>query len=145
MAMIRCSLLFIVYCLLFIVCGCSSSPNRFDGTDEEREYDALQLKGKWEQIVEKKKKEYKRDPDLEILQPKAVRRADIASSKVITSVSLHQEKAVYTVGMRVKHKAFGEGTILNVKPMASDNMLEIAFDTVGTKKLMSNFAKLTVI
>ena len=47
--------------------------------------------------------------------------------------------------MRVKHKAFGEGTILNVKPMASDNMLEIAFDTVGTKKLMSNFAKLTVI
>ncbi len=55
--MIRCSLLFIVYCLLFIVCGCSSSPNRFDGTDEEREYDALQLKGKWEQIVEKNRQQ----------------------------------------------------------------------------------------
>ena len=49
--------LFIVYCLLFIVCGCSSSPDRFDGTDEEREYDALQLKGKWEQIVEKNRQQ----------------------------------------------------------------------------------------
>ena len=53
--MIRVS--FIVYCLLLIVCGCSSSPNRFDGTDEEREYDALQLKGKWEQIVEKSRQQ----------------------------------------------------------------------------------------
>ena len=33
--------------------GCSSSSARLDGTDEEREYDALQLKGKWEQILEK--------------------------------------------------------------------------------------------
>lgn len=122
-----------------------NSENRMIFGHTNRNRPSRFLKEVPEQIVEKKKKEYKRDPDLEILQPKAVRRADIASSKVITSVSLHQEKAVYTVGMRVKHKAFGEGTILNVKPMASDNMLEIAFDTVGTKKLMSNFAKLTVI
>ena len=122
-----------------------NSENRMIFGHTNRNRPSRFLKEVPEQIVEKKKKEYKRDPDLEILQPKAVRRADIASSKVITSVSLHQEKAVYTVGMRVKHKAFGEGTILNVKPMASDNMLEIAFDTVGTKKLMSNFEKLTVI
>ena len=33
--------------------GCSSSSVRLDGTEEEREYDVLQLNGKWEQIVEK--------------------------------------------------------------------------------------------
>ena len=38
-------------CLLLM--GCSSTASRLDGTDEEREYDALQLKGKWEQIVAK--------------------------------------------------------------------------------------------
>ena len=45
-------------------------------------------------------------------------------------------------GDRVKHKAFGEGTVKSVRPMGSDSLLEIAFDTVGTKKLMANFANL---
>jgi hypothetical protein len=44
-------LLFTFYC--FSSC---SSHSPLDGTDEEREYDALQLKGKWEQIVEKDEK-----------------------------------------------------------------------------------------
>lgn len=52
------------------------------------------------------------------------------------------EKTVYSVGERVKHNIFGEGTILSVKNMANDAMLEIAFEKVGTKKIMANFAKL---
>ena len=51
----------------------------------------------------------------------------------------------YTAGQRVEHKTFGEGLILSVSPMGSDTLLEIAFDTVGTKKLMANFAKLKVL
>lgn len=47
----------------------------------------------------------------------------------------------FTSGDRVKHKVFGEGTVLNVKPMGNDNLLEIAFDKAGTKKIMANFAK----
>jgi DNA helicase-2/ATP-dependent DNA helicase PcrA len=35
--------------------------------------------------------------------------------------------------------------IIKATPMAGDTMLEIAFEKVGTKKLMANFAKLTVI
>ena len=35
--------------------------------------------------------------------------------------------------------------IISVKPMGGDCMLEIAFDKVGTKKLMAGFAKLTVM
>ncbi len=51
-------------------------------------------------------------------------------------------KGSYSVGQRVKHKAFGEGMILSSKPMGNDTLLEIAFDTKGTKKLMANFARL---
>ncbi len=51
----------------------------------------------------------------------------------------------YVAGQRVEHNTFGVGLILSVSPMGSDTLLEIAFDTVGTKKLMANFAKLKVL
>jgi DNA helicase-2/ATP-dependent DNA helicase PcrA len=50
----------------------------------------------------------------------------------------------YTVGEQVKHRVFGEGTILSVKPMANDCMLEIKFGA-ATKKIMANFANLKKI
>ena len=53
--------------------------------------------------------------------------------------------AHYTVGQTVRHKTFGTGIILNVTPMGNDSLLEIAFDTAGTKKLMSNFARLETV
>ncbi|MBO5338889.1 MAG: UvrD-helicase domain-containing protein [Clostridia bacterium] len=46
---------------------------------------------------------------------------------------------VYSVGDRIKHMTFGEGTVLNVTPMSSDFMYEIAFDNVGTKKLLATY------
>lgn len=49
----------------------------------------------------------------------------------------------YSIGDTVYHKAFGTGVILSVKPMGNDQLLEIAFDKAGTKKVMANFAKLT--
>lgn len=51
---------------------------------------------------------------------------------------------VYSVGQQVTHKTFGVGTILSVTPMANDHILEIAFEKVGTKKIMANYSKLTV-
>ncbi len=50
--------------------------------------------------------------------------------------------ASYNIGERVHHKTFGDGMILSAKPMGNDTLLEIAFDTKGTKKLMANFARL---
>lgn len=55
------------------------------------------------------------------------------------------EKAEYKTGERVMHKIFGAGTVLSVTPASNDAMLEIAFDKVGTKRIMANFAKLTKI
>ncbi len=48
----------------------------------------------------------------------------------------------FRVGDRVRHKVFGEGTVLSITPMGNDNLVETAFDRVGTKKIMANFAKL---
>ncbi len=53
--------------------------------------------------------------------------------------------SVYSIGQTVQHKTFGVGMILSVTPMGNDTLLEIAFDNVGTKKIMAGFAKLTII
>ena len=39
-------------------------------------------------------------------------------------------------GESVKHTAFGHGLVLSVRAMGGDALIEVAFDTVGTKKLM---------
>lgn len=48
----------------------------------------------------------------------------------------------YSAGQRVEHATFGKGLIVSVSPMGNDTLLEIAFDSVGTKKLMAGYAKL---
>ena len=39
-------------------------------------------------------------------------------------------------GDMVEHTAFGKGMVLSVRPMGGDALVEVAFDTVGRKKLM---------
>lgn len=74
------------------------------------------------------------------------RRADLAQSRVISSQPQKQNNSnKYAVGMRVKHKTFGEGLIISTQPMASDILMEIAFDNAGTKKLMANYANLEIV
>ena len=48
----------------------------------------------------------------------------------------------YKVGDTVVHRAFGEGLVVAMTPMANDTLIEVSFDRVGTKKIMANFAKL---
>ena len=48
----------------------------------------------------------------------------------------------YKVGDRVKHKTFGGGLVVDAVPTGGDVLLTIAFDSIGTKKLMQKFAKL---
>ena len=64
----------------------------------------------------------------------------------ITKMPRNEEKAqALREGDRVKHMTFGEGEILSARPMGSDVLYEVAFDRVGTKKLMGNFARLKKI
>ena len=43
-------------------------------------------------------------------------------------------------GDMVRHAAFGRGMVLSVMKMGGDALLEIAFDDIGTKKLMAKAA-----
>ena len=40
------------------------------------------------------------------------------------------------VGQTVTHKAFGKGTVTKMTPMGGDHLIEIQFESVGSKKLM---------
>jgi DNA helicase-2/ATP-dependent DNA helicase PcrA len=51
----------------------------------------------------------------------------------------------YAVGDRVLHKVFGKGMIVKAEKMGNDTMLEISFETKGTKTLMANFCKMEKI
>lgn len=53
--------------------------------------------------------------------------------------------ASYSIGEKVNHKKFGDGTILKATQVGNDCHLEIAFDSVGTKNLMAAYANLTKI
>ncbi|MBQ8917961.1 MAG: UvrD-helicase domain-containing protein, partial [Oscillospiraceae bacterium] len=50
-----------------------------------------------------------------------------------------------SVGDTVSHRVFGKGLVISITPMGGDHLVEIAFDKVGTKRIMSNFAKLTKV
>ena len=66
-----------------------------------------------------------------------------AASSYIKKIPQKSEKTcAFVQGQRVLHPTFGEGLVIKASPMGSDTLLEIAFDNVGTKKLMANFAKL---
>ena len=48
----------------------------------------------------------------------------------------------FKVGDAVEHKIFGKGTVMGVSSLGGDTLYEVAFDKVGTKKLMAAYAKL---
>ncbi len=51
----------------------------------------------------------------------------------------------FAPGDRVSHRKFGEGTVISATPLGNDILVEISFDTAGTKKLAAAVAKITKI
>ena len=65
------------------------------------------------------------------------------AKKEFSSTATAAPKAAYlelNKGDMVQHTAFGRGMVLSVVKMGGDALLEIAFDGVGTKKLMAKTA-----
>ncbi len=52
------------------------------------------------------------------------------------------EKEKFNPGDRVSHLMFGKGTVLSCSQKGADICYEVAFDNVGTKKLMAAYARL---
>lgn len=70
----------------------------------------------------------------------------VAVQSSIGRATAERSDQLYTVGMRVRHKTFGNGEIVAAREMGNDTMLEIRFDTQPShKKLMANFAKLIIL
>ncbi|SDA16974.1 DNA helicase-2 / ATP-dependent DNA helicase PcrA [Ruminococcus sp. YE71] len=77
-------------------------------------------------------------------KPDYSREADTVLERRRNSLAQTGSNATYSPGEVVIHPnpKFGRGTILKVEPMGGDTMLEIAFESCGTKKIMSNFVRL---
>lgn len=69
----------------------------------------------------------------------------LAKQRAAVKKAPEAPKVSFGAGDSVRHKVFGKGVIVSSKPMGNDSMLEIAFETAGTKKLMANYAKLEKI
>ena len=65
--------------------------------------------------------------------PRHLEKAAAANAKPAAFLELNQ-------GDMVMHAAFGRGMVLSVMKMGGDALLEIAFDDIGTKKLMAKTA-----
>jgi DNA helicase-2/ATP-dependent DNA helicase PcrA len=48
------------------------------------------------------------------------------------------------VGARVRHPQFGVGTVVSIEPAGDDTKMTVRFASVGVKKLMARFARLTL-
>ena len=58
----------------------------------------------------------------------------------VPTMSRTQNAPELNKGDMVQHTAFGKGMVLSVVKMGGDALLEIAFDEIGTKKLMAKTA-----
>ncbi len=72
-----------------------------------------------------------------------IRELDRKPFSADTTTKKSAPKERFSVGTSVKHPSFGVGIVLSCRPMGADCLYEIAFDSVGTKKLMGNYASLT--
>ncbi len=59
--------------------------------------------------------------------------------------STAQQSASYSGGQRVRHKSFGDGTVLSVNGSGASSIVEIAFDSGTNKKFAAAYAPIEVI
>ena len=73
-------------------------------------------------------------------QPISTPRPKPQHSSLVQDKPVEKKPLAFSQGDMVEHKAFGRGMVLSVLPMGNDALMEIAFDNVGTKRLMANTA-----
>lgn len=74
--------------------------------------------------------------------PRGQQRPAVQRTTPVTAAADAGPKQNFQAGDRVRHKTFGGGLIKEAVPVGGDVLLTIAFDAIGTKKLMLKFAKL---
>ncbi len=74
--------------------------------------------------------------------PRHTDRITVGQPTPAATAAARQSMNTLEPGDRVTHPTFGEGEILSIKPMGADKLIEVMFETAGTKKLMGTYAKL---
>jgi DNA helicase-2/ATP-dependent DNA helicase PcrA len=118
-----------------------SIPSRFIG-EIPKEY----IDGVEEKIKEPKVKEWHFEDlpsEKKAKEAFSFRTAESFLSKVVANEDV--DLSAFRVGIKVAHKKFGEGIIVNVEPEDDDLKVEIEFEKAGMKRLMAKFAHLEII
>ena len=63
----------------------------------------------------------------------------------VGKVGVATNDSIYSIGQVVKHAKFGMGTILNYEGSGDSMRLQIKFQKVGTKWLISSYANLEIV
>ena len=61
-------------------------------------------------------------------------------SGITLAIKDNHQVPTFRRGDMIQHTAFGKGLVISVIPMGGDALLEVAFDQIGTKKLMAKSA-----
>lgn len=69
-------------------------------------------------------------------------RTTVGRTTPVVNPEAKAEMNALVPGDRVHHMTFGDGEVISVRDMGRDKLIEVMFDTVGTKKLMATYAKL---
>ena len=83
---------------------------------------------------------YQYQPKSEAYNPPSYRPAVRDFSKISATTTTKSVALDLNKGDMVQHTAFGRGLVLSVVKMGGDALIEIAFDQIGTKKLMAKAA-----
>jgi DNA helicase-2/ATP-dependent DNA helicase PcrA len=81
--------------------------------------------------------------------PKISEDGEFATRYTTASARAHKERETggpdyvqqFKKGDAVEHPSFGDGLIISAVDLVGDTLYEVAFDTVGTKKIMGTYAK----
>ena len=66
-------------------------------------------------------------------------------AKAVKPQTQSKDLSVFTIGKKVKHPKFGNGTIVGVRGTGSNMILDIGFENLGIKQLSASLAPLTVL
>jgi DNA helicase-2/ATP-dependent DNA helicase PcrA len=69
-----------------------------------------------------------------------VKKPAVSYASALSAATAKTACPEFNKGDMVEHTAFGRGMVLSVMKMGGDALLEIAFDQIGTKKLMAKTA-----
>ena len=103
--------------------------------DVKNETPGQRAKEEWEVRREKRREAY-------MEARRSLRSKPFETAPVTVTKADHLD---YSVGDRVRHLRFGEGTVLEITEGRKDYEVKVEFDTAGVKRLFASFAKLKKI